>query len=165
MGSFLRRFPVLLYWILPVMRLPEFNVTPIIAPLLRSRAASLGLLTIGAVQVGAVALGISGWQCPMRAMLHLPCPGCGLTRAVMHCLRGDWQAGLQYHLFAPVVIVFLLTLICSGVFPTIPRLKIITGIEVLERRFGLAALLLIGLMLYWILRLLFWRETFFRLVL
>ena len=35
--------------------------------------------------------------CPMRGLLHLPCPGCGGTRAVMMALRGDVGGSLRMH--------------------------------------------------------------------
>jgi hypothetical protein len=30
--------------------------------------------------------------CMSRAMFHLPCPGCGLTRSFIHLAHGQWQA-------------------------------------------------------------------------
>lgn len=41
--------------------------------------------------------------CPMAIALHVPCPGCGLTRATMAILRGDFAGGLHLHPLAPIV--------------------------------------------------------------
>ncbi len=33
-----------------------------------------------------------GQFCPMMILLHLPCPGCGMTRAMILVLSGQWEA-------------------------------------------------------------------------
>jgi hypothetical protein len=35
--------------------------------------------------------------CAFKYLLGLPCPTCGLTRAVCHALHGDWSQSLAYH--------------------------------------------------------------------
>jgi hypothetical protein len=50
-------------------------------------------------------------RCPWAALLGLPCPGCGLTRAAGLLLRGDLRGALQLHplspLLVPIVVVAL----------------------------------------------------------
>jgi hypothetical protein len=41
--------------------------------------------------------------CVFRRALGIPCPGCGLTRAVAALLRGDLRAAFAYHPAAPVL--------------------------------------------------------------
>jgi hypothetical protein len=41
--------------------------------------------------------------CLSRRLLHLPCPGCGLTRAFAHLAKGEWGAALVAHPLAPVL--------------------------------------------------------------
>jgi len=41
--------------------------------------------------------------CLSRRLLHLPCPGCGLTRAFAHLAKGEWLAALSAHPLAPVL--------------------------------------------------------------
>jgi hypothetical protein len=41
--------------------------------------------------------------CLFRRLLHLPCPGCGLTRAFAHLAKGEWNAALRMHPLAPVL--------------------------------------------------------------
>ena len=35
--------------------------------------------------------------CPIRIFLHINCPGCGLTRACLALLRGDFVKSWQYN--------------------------------------------------------------------
>jgi len=41
--------------------------------------------------------------CLSRRLLHLPCPGCGLTRAFAHLAKGEWAAAFTLHPFAPLL--------------------------------------------------------------
>jgi hypothetical protein len=42
--------------------------------------------------------------CPTALFLGLPCPGCGLTRATMALLHGDFGAALRFHPLSPVLL-------------------------------------------------------------
>ncbi len=35
--------------------------------------------------------------CGFKLLTGLPCPACGLTRALCHALRGEWSASVGYH--------------------------------------------------------------------
>jgi hypothetical protein len=41
--------------------------------------------------------------CLSRRLLHLPCPGCGLTRAFALLAKGEWSAAFVKHPLAPVL--------------------------------------------------------------
>lgn len=41
--------------------------------------------------------------CLSRRLLHIPCPGCGLTRAFAHLAKGEWAAAFVLHPLAPVL--------------------------------------------------------------
>jgi len=49
----------------------------------------------------AVLFGIASWtdfpMCPIAGSLGIPCPGCGLTRATLALLQGDWHGALHFH--------------------------------------------------------------------
>jgi hypothetical protein len=57
------------------------------------RALTLLLLAVPVVAALSVELPL----CPMAALLGLPCPGCGLTRAALAALHGDFAAALRFH--------------------------------------------------------------------
>ena len=50
--------------------------------------------------------------CPLRAVTGVPCPSCGLTRALAHLERGHLAEAVRLHPFAPLV--FLLVLALAG---------------------------------------------------
>jgi hypothetical protein len=57
---------------------------------------------LGVPFAAAVAL----WRCPVAALLGVPCPGCGLTRAVLALVAGDIDGAMRLHPLAPVLVVF-----------------------------------------------------------
>ncbi len=85
-------------------------------PRLLSRAAALPLACAACTVAAAVSIAIDvpGGDgegglipCPVRALTGSWCPGCGLTRATHHLLRGNVSEALSFHLFVPFVLVAL----------------------------------------------------------
>lgn len=64
--------------------------------------------------VGALLFFLLGWIglpvgrgfsfCAFRRITGIPCPGCGMTRAMAALARGDFVAALHLHPFAPLVL-------------------------------------------------------------
>ena len=48
--------------------------------------------------------------CPLRAVTGIPCPSCGLTRALAHLERGHLAQALKFHPFSPLILVLALAL-------------------------------------------------------
>src|SRR5690242_20302444 len=44
----------------------------------------------------------AGAICLLRRLFHLPCPGCGMTRAFAHLAKGEWRAAFALHPLAPL---------------------------------------------------------------
>jgi hypothetical protein len=42
--------------------------------------------------------------CPTALLFGIPCPGCGLTRATIAMLHGDFGAALRFHPLSPVLV-------------------------------------------------------------
>jgi hypothetical protein len=134
------------------------TATAPLASLLQSRLTALLLTGIAALQLALTAAGLPGWPCPLGS-LGIPCPGCGLTRAALELLRGDWRASFAHHAFAPVLLLACGAIAAAALLPERLRRPLIDRIGGFERRTGLTALVLTGLVLYWIARWTFARET------
>lgn len=126
---------------------------PILAALIRDRRVTVVLAGLIALQLGLALLEVPGWQCPTMAVLGQPCPGCGLTRAVVALLHFDIGAALRLHAFAPLAILSAGVVGIAAVLPSPHRDAFVDLIERGERKTGLTGWVLIGFMLYWLARL------------
>ena len=71
--------------------------------------------------------------CPLRAVTGVPCPSCGLTRALAHLERGHWAEAVRFHPFAPLVFLLLLALSVMLLFELVTG-KTIIGNPLKNRR-------------------------------
>lgn len=72
------------------------------------------LLWLGVGAAGAALFFAAGWiglpsgpgytVCAFRRITGIPCPGCGLTRAMAALARGELLLALHFHPFAPLVL-------------------------------------------------------------
>ena len=140
---------------------PEWHDTTL-SSLLLDRRVSLGVTGVAAVQVAAVWAGVGGWPCPLKSALGIPCPGCGLTRASVALLRGQFATAFGLHAFAPVLLVGLAALAVAGLLPAARREAFAGLVGRFERRTKAAYVLSAALLLYWSVRLLFLPGAFNR---
>lgn len=56
--------------------------------------------------MGAFAVIIILYQCPIRKMFGYECPGCGMTTAILMALKFDFQEAFEYHSLYPIVVIF-----------------------------------------------------------
>lgn len=127
--------------------------SPVFSQLLEHRLEGIILVGVGTLQVGLHLLGLPGWACPFKAVFGIPCPGCGLTVAMDEFLHGHMIDSLRTHAFAPIFLVAFLILLVSILLPEKQRQILTAKIAYLEIHTGLTAWVLMGLMLYWIIRL------------
>ena len=137
---------------------------PILTPILAQRQTNAIILGAAVLHAGLVMTGLPSWTCPFRELFGLPCPGCGLSRAISALLHGDWQTSFTYHLFAPFFLLALISMALVIFLPGAQRQWLISHLEVIEHRSGIVAIALISLMVYWLIRLIFFREAFFNLI-
>ena len=137
---------------------------PTLALLLQRRGLAVVISGAVLVQAGLVWRGWPGWPCPVAHALGVPCPGCGLTRASVALLRGDWHAALGLHAYAPVFVLVLGLFACASLLPVGPRAALVRGVAAVERRTALSVVLSVGLVIYWLARMLFAPDVMLRLV-
>ena len=71
-------------------------------------------LEIGAIAIVAVlyfSFFIAGITCPLKFVTGISCPGCGMSRAVMNAVKGDFSAAFSYHpmwITLPIIAFFLI---------------------------------------------------------
>jgi hypothetical protein len=141
-------------------RLSERFSAPVLAQVLERRVTGLAIGAAVVLHLGLMRLELPAWPCPVRSSLGIPCPGCGLSRAVSSLLHGDWQAAWARHAFAPMVLGALGLIIGMAFLPEPLRRRGIAAVASFERRTGLTTLLLVALMVYWLVRLLVFRSAF-----
>jgi hypothetical protein len=66
--------------------------------------------------------------CQFRRLTGLPCPTCGVTRALAMLAKGEWRCAIAYHPLSPLVAValcggwlYLLWCAATCVTPAMPR--------------------------------------------
>ena len=128
---------------------------PVLSALWRERGLAWAVCAAAGAQAALVAAGLPGWLCPVKALTGVPCPGCGLTRATAALFRGDLSAALRTHAYAPVILLALLLTGLALLLPKDARLAFVSAVESFERRTGVTAIALVGLLAYWLARLLF----------
>jgi len=133
-------------------RLSERFFTPLLAPLIQDRLLTGILAVFGVAQLLLVYTGLTGWQCPIYQTLGITCPGCGMTTAMAMLLQGHWQLALQTHAFAPVILFVLMFILVAIVLPATFLRKLSRRLERLEQKTGIAAILLLSMVIYWLLR-------------
>ena len=128
--------------------------TPVMAPMLHDRRYLLIFAVVGAAQLVLAIAGLPGWQCPIRSTFGVTCPGCGLTTAVVLLLKGHLRLAFEAHAFALPVLIGMLSMAVLSILPLKCRLKAAGRIEAGERRSGVFMIMLLGMVLYWLLRVL-----------
>lgn len=136
---------------------------PIFAPLLAHPKMCLGMLSLSAGHLTLSAFGLPTFPCPFLEVLGIPCLGCGLSRAMLLFVQGEWLHSFYYHLFAPLFLAGFALLIISLFLPQPLRLNLVHFVEKKEQS-GMTALILFFLIVYWLIRVTFWRNEFIYLI-
>ena len=87
-----------------------------------------------------------------------------MTRATLFLLQGQWKQAFVMHAFAPVAVVALSLIFFCTVSPRAQAERVANRAESVERYTGLTALILGGLIFYWLARVLIMRAAFVRLI-
>jgi hypothetical protein len=82
----------------------------------------------------------------------------------MLLLRGEFQASIKFHAFAPIFVLFIAMMMICTLLPGTVTEPFINKAETLERRTGITVIILSGLILYWLARLLLFPTGFSQLI-
>jgi hypothetical protein len=134
------------------------NAIPPVSSVLSDRKFSTALTGMVAIQICLTSLNLPGWQCPILQATGIPCPGCGLSRALTFLIKGELRTSIRFHLFAPIFLIIIIATFLASLLPKSIIQPLITRVERLERQTGFTVIILTGLILYWLARLLFFQE-------
>jgi len=137
---------------------------PILSTILRDRKLSIAICAVAFLQLLLVFARLPGWPCPFFHASGLPCPGCGMTRASLFLAHGQLKQAIIAHAFAPFFLIALSIITFCAASPRTYVTSIANKAEALERYTGITGLLLIGLIVYWLARLLFMQGAFVRMI-
>src|SRR6267142_2850775 len=118
---------------MPPAMFPQTELAPI-SSILRDRKFALVFAGGVGLQIGLGALKLHPWQCPIFSSTGVPCPGCGLTRAIELLLQGELRASIHFHAFAPIFLFFGAGLVVLMLLPKAISRPIVHKAEVLERQ-------------------------------
>ena len=126
--------------------------TPVLAPMLQNRRLVRILAGLAVIQIIVVAAGLGAWKCPIHSALGVTSPGCGMTSAIILLLKGNCEAAVRMHAFAPLVMVVIILMTSAGILPPKYRYRITEAMATLESRSGISAIVLMAMVAYWLLR-------------
>jgi hypothetical protein len=135
-----------------IFRGPDGKFTPLLGPLMQRRWIVALLSTAVCAMVALSTIGANIWHCPLRSTLGVPCPGCGLTRAMVQLIQGNWETAISLHAFAPIVLTMGILVAAGSALPARLRKTLVARLTDFERRTGITALLILSALAYWILR-------------
>jgi hypothetical protein len=124
----------------------------LLTSLLDAPALCGAVVAAGAVHVALTGAGFAGWTCPFFQATGWPCPGCGLGRASVLLLRGEWLPALRLHAFAPFLLLTLLVLGAGFILRGRAREAWRRAVRRVEERTPIVPVLLVLLLVYWALR-------------
>src|SRR2546423_5876010 len=125
---------------------------PVCSAILHDRRFSSFISGVALLQLLLTLTRFPSWPCPVFHTLGIPCPGCGMTRATLFLVHGEWRQALLMHAFAPIALLALSLIAFCTIAPKEHAEWIADRAETVERYTGLTTLLLGGLILYWLTR-------------
>ena len=134
-------------------RLADWIFSPTLALIMLNRRFLAFIAGLAILQVGLAAAGWRGWQCPLDFVSGVPCPGCGLSRAMALFIQGKWQTAIEVHAFAPIIVVAVGFLTITAIMPVSLQRQTAQRMAVWERRSGMVTWVVLAMFIYWGLRL------------
>lgn len=120
--------------------------------MVRDRFAARVIIAFTGLHGALVAAGLPSLPCPLLHIIGIPCPGCGISRACIALLRGDWEQMATLHVFAPVVMLVLALLMLAAFLPDSKRSTFIDMVRRFERHTAVGIILAVVFLSYWVFR-------------
>ena len=137
---------------------------PHLTSILLNRPVRMSITGFVVLQITLTWAGLPGWACPVLDSLGCPCPGCGLTRAMVALISGELKEMIAYHALAPFFLLGLILIALVTILPATLKQPIIISVEQLEKRTGITGIFLLVLVGYWLIRLVFFHNSYINLV-
>jgi hypothetical protein len=134
---------------------PALFFKPVMAPILQDPIILRITIAIVLIQLLITLFGVQGWKCPVQGTVGLPCPGCGLSAAMVSLILGDWRTAVSTHAFAPLFVIAIVFMVILSFLPRRSYRVVVQRLAVLESNSGLTGLFLTGFIGYWGLRFIF----------
>ena len=126
---------------------------------MRQRGMCRGILGVLLVLGFGSWMGWHLWPCVFAELTGLPCPGCGITRATVALVQGDWRTSWAFHPFAGFFVLAGMLVAAGGLLPYSLAEGLATKVEVFEQRTKLPAIILVAVVCFGLLRMLgFWYQ-------
>lgn len=125
---------------------------PWLAPLLRQTVLCRALVAAVGVLAMAHVMGFSLFPCYFATLTGLPCPGCGMTRATVALLKGNFRLALAYHPFSPGFMLMGGLMFYCAISPKKWRDPVIRGVSLVENHTRLPSIFLLAVLIYGLLR-------------
>ena len=133
-------------------RFAAWFFTPALAPIMQQRSFLTILAGFAFFQIGLTAAGWQGWQCPIYFVSGMPCPGCGLSRAMTFIIWGHWHAAFEMHAFAPLLLIAVMFFAVTAAMPRRLQQTVLLCVADLEGRTGITIIVMVAIFMYWGLR-------------
>lgn len=122
--------------------------TPLLKQVVLCRALVAAVTVLGAGHL----LGYVLWPCVFASVTGLPCPGCGMTRAVGALVRAEWSEAMRFHPFAPGFVLFGTVMAFCALAPGRIRNAVVRTIGRFESATRLPTIFLFAAVIYGLLR-------------
>jgi lysylphosphatidylglycerol synthetase-like protein (DUF2156 family) len=136
----------------------------IVSKLVRQQRFCQVLLAIACLHFLLVSFNLPSLSCPVRHGLGIPCPGCGITRAIIALVKGDWYGAMEIHAFAPFTLLTMTFIAAGAILPKRQQVQLSYLIAHAEKRTGISLILTLLFVTYWLIRLIFFNHQLYSLV-
>lgn len=125
---------------------------PWLAPLMADVVLCRVVVGFCAVLGIASLAGVPIWGCPFNMLTGLPCPGCGMTRAVNALLHGNWSQAITYHPLSPAYLIIGVLLTIAATSTGAWRCRLVDGVKKLEQVTALPSMIVLFTVIFGLLR-------------